>query len=139
MSLNKKPVIWLGYVSYPVTTAVYFERALRKKYNVVTIGPMITDEVIKAWKLENMKLEVKPQQIPVEGNVDIEALYNSVNENLKPDIFIWVESVHGYFPQNIKKLKIPTACYLIDTHLHLKTHIEWASHFDNAFIAQREY
>ena len=139
MNSNKRLTIWLGYVSYPVTTAVFFERALRKKYNVITIGPMITPEVIKAWKLENMKLEVKPQEIPVDGDIDIEAVYKAAPENIRPDIFIWIESVHGYFPQNIKKLKIPTACYLIDTHLHLQKHIEWASHFDNAFIAQREY
>lgn len=139
MNSNKRLTIWLGYVSYPVTTAVFFERALRKKYNVITIGPMITPELIKAWELENMKLEVEQQDIPVDIDVDIEAVFNSVPEKIKPDIFIWIESVHSYFPQNIKKLKIPTACYLIDSHFHLQKHIEWASHFDQTFIAQREY
>ena len=138
-NINKNYKIWLSYVSYPVTTAVYFERALRKKYTVFTIGPMISAQIIKNWGLENMKLEVKPQEIPIEKDEDIEMVYNMSPEEVKPDIFIWVESVEGFFPKNIKKLKIPTACYLIDSHIKIEKHFEWASHFDYVFIAQKEY
>jgi hypothetical protein len=44
---KSKEKIWLSYVSYPVTTAVYFERALRKDYDVTTCGPMITPGIMK--------------------------------------------------------------------------------------------
>lgn len=131
--------IWLAYVSYPVTTAVYFERALRKKYNVFTIGPQITPEIIEDWKLENMKLEVTPHDIPVDFNVNIDDAINLADAELKPDIFIWIESIEGYFPNNIQNLNLPTACYLIDSHIKLKKHIAWASQFDYVFIAQKEY
>lgn len=100
---------------------------------------MITPAVIESCNLENMKLEVRPQDIPVDKDVDIEAVYNMAPEEVKPDIFIWIESVEGYFPKNIKKLKIPTACYLIDSHIALQHHIEWSGNFDKVFIAQKEY
>jgi GT2 family glycosyltransferase len=132
--------IWLSYVSYPVTTAVYFERAFRKIHDVTTIGPQLPQEAIELWDLQNMKLPILPQDIPTDfDNCDIEALYNSAPENQKPEYFIWIESVPGFFPKNIKKLPIKTACYLIDTHLHLKEHFELAKNFDYVFLAQREY
>ena len=131
--------IWLDFVSYPVTTAVYFERALRKEHEVTTIGPMLPAELIEAWNLQNMKLPVTPQDIPAGFDVDILDLYNRTEQSKLPDYFIWIESVPTNFPKNIDALPIPTACYLIDTHLHLLEHIEWAKNFDHVFIAQREY
>ncbi len=47
MRKNKEPLIWLSYVSFPITTAVYFERALKRKYNVLTIGPKFPEYLIK--------------------------------------------------------------------------------------------
>ncbi len=134
-----KEKIWLSYVSYPVTTAVYFERALRKDYDVTTCGPMITPKIIKKWDLENLNLEIKPQEIPLNGNADIASIINSLTPETKPDYFIWIESIQGNFPNNISKLNIPSACYLIDSHIKLELHLDWAKHFDFVFIAQREY
>jgi tetratricopeptide (TPR) repeat protein len=138
---KSKEKIWLSYVSYPVTTAVYFERALRKDYDVTTCGPMITPGIMKKWELENMKLEVKPQEIPLDGNIDIASLIKSLHPDYKPDYFIWIESVNGNYPQNIDKLNIPTVCYFIDSHLsnNLKLHLDWGKNFDFVFIAQKEY
>ncbi len=59
MKIKKDPLIWLSYVSYPITTAVYFERALRKKHKVITCGPNLPEQLIKQWQLENMKLPIK--------------------------------------------------------------------------------
>ncbi len=131
--------IWLYYVSYPITTAVYFERALRKKYNVTTVGPQLPEELIKKWNLENMKLPILPQDIPTDFTPDIAKLFNSTPQSERPDVFIWIESVGRILPQNIKALEIPTACYFIDSHLHLNEHIELAKNFDFVFIAQSEY
>jgi tetratricopeptide (TPR) repeat protein len=131
--------IWLSYVSYPVTTAVYFERALRKSHNVTTIGPKLPDELIKGWQLENMKLPIKMQDIPTGFEPDLAQLAAGVPKENYPDLFLWVESVHGLFPQNINTLGVPTACYLIDSHLSLEWHVKWALNFDYVFIAQKEY
>ncbi len=131
--------IWLNFVSYPVTTAVYFERALRKKYDVITVGPKLPEELIESWNLQNMKLPILPQDIHADWKADILDLYNKTEKIKKPDYFIWIESVPTNFPENIKYLPIPTACYFIDSHLHLEEHIEWAKNFNHVFIAQREY
>ncbi len=131
--------IWLSYVSYPVTTAAYIERALRKKYKVTTIGPQLPPQLIEAWDLKNLKLPILPQNIACGFDVDFSNIFEEIPTTLKPDVYLWVESVHGYFPKNIKALGAVTACYLIDSHLNLEIHLEWAKHFDFVFIAQLEY
>ncbi len=129
--------IWLAYVSYPVTTAVYFERALKNDHKFTTCGPSISQELIKAWKLENMNLPVIPHDIPLDAEPDILEVFNKAED--KPELFFWIESVYGFFPRNIDKLPIPKICYLIDSHLNLQWHLEWAKNFDHVFIAQKEY
>ncbi|MGA9293866.1 MAG: glycosyltransferase [Ignavibacteriaceae bacterium] len=140
MKVKKNPLIWLSYVSYPITTAVYFERALRKKYNVITCGPKLPEQLIKQWQLENMKLPIKDLNIPTGfGELDFSKVLQSVSSNMKPDLFLWIESVASFIPINIKGSGFPTACYLIDSHLNLESHLNWANYFDFIFIAQREY
>ncbi len=131
--------IWLAYVSYPVTTAVYFERALRRKYRVTTIGPQLPPRLIEAWDLKNLKLPILPLNIDTKFDADVLKIKESLPREFHPDIFLWVESVDGYFPANIKELGCPTACYLIDSHVNLEKHIKWAVNFDYVFIAQLEY
>ena len=36
--------LWLAYVSYPITTARYLEKAFRKNHQVTTIGPQVSSE-----------------------------------------------------------------------------------------------
>ncbi|HVO73259.1 MAG TPA: glycosyltransferase, partial [Ignavibacteriaceae bacterium] len=140
MNTKKNPMIWLSYVSYPVTTAVYFERALRKKHNVLTCGPKLPDYLIKDWQLEDMKLPVKEHDIPAGfGVLDFSQVIKKIPQNVFPDLFLWIESVSGFLPANVKGLGFPSACYLIDSHLNLSHHMEWAKRFDYTFIAQREY
>lgn len=131
--------IWLYYVSYPATTAVYFEKAFRKKYDVTTIGPQLPSEYITKWKLENLKQPILPQDIPTDFEPDILQIFNDTPPYKQPEVFIWIESVGRIIPRNTNSLPIPTACYLIDSHLHLQNHIELAKNFDFVFIAQKEY
>ncbi len=140
MKLKKDPLIWLSFVSYPITTAVYFERALRKNYKVITCGPKLPEQLIKQWQLENMKLPVKDLDIAAGfGELDFSQVLRSIPQNMTPDLFLWIESVSGFLPVNVKGKGFPTACYLIDSHLNLKSHLDWAKNFDFVFIAQREY
>ncbi len=131
--------ILLAYVSYPVTTAVYFERGLRAHHQVVTVGPTMDEELIKTWNLENMHLPVRDLDIPAPYDMDLEGLLERLPRDMWPDLYLWVESIAGYFPQNLEKVRIPKACYLIDSHLKLHWHTRWARQFDHVFIAQREY
>ena len=131
--------IWLSYVSYPVTTAVYFERALRKKHNVITIGPQLSDELINGWNLKNLKLSVKPLDIPTSFQLDLKEVLKKIPKVHHPDLFIWIESVPGFFPQNIGALACPSAGLFIDTHLNFPQHLELSKNFDFNFIVHRQF
>lgn len=134
---NKKLTVILSYVSMPSTTAVYFERALRQKYNVITVGPAMTPGAVKA---NNIDLEVKTLDIPIPLEVDFEELFAVFPDyGISPDLYLWVDSDIWSCPVNIDKIKVPTACYLIDVHLNIIKRIKTAESFDYVFIAQREY
>jgi glycosyltransferase involved in cell wall biosynthesis len=131
--------IWLAYVSYPVTTAVYFERALRKLATVTTIGPRLPDFLINDWQLENMKLPVTDQDIVTDFTPDMATYWADAPTHAKPDLYLWIESVGGHYPQNLHAVRCPKCCYLIDNHLNLEQQLVWAQQFDYVFIAQLEY
>lgn len=140
MTINPEDItVWLAFVSYPVTTAVYFERALRKRCRTITIGPRLPHELIDKWQLHNMKLPISDQDIPTGANPDMAQLIAATDSASHPDLYLWIESVGGYYPQNLESLPCPKVCYLIDSHLNLPMHLEWAKQFDMVFIAQREY
>ncbi len=131
--------VWLAYVAYPVTTAAYLERALRSCCRTTTIGPPFPPELIERWKLQNMKLPLTEQNISTGPNPDMKALLAATPPGDLPDLYLWVESVGGHYPLNLGAVTCPKVCYLIDSHLNLATHLEWAKEFDMVFIAQREY
>lgn len=129
-------IIWLAYVNYPITTAVYLERTMRRSHTVRTVGPRLPDQAIEAWGLQNMRLPLGRLDIDTSFAPDMAALLADTSLNEHPDLYLWVESVNGYHPQNLEALKCPKACYLIDTHYHLSTALETARQFDYVFIAQ---
>jgi len=130
--------ILLAYVAYPVTTAVYFERAFKKIANVKTIGPKLPEHLITQWRLENLKEPINPHDIDVPMQFDM-ANVNALLKDFTPDLYLWVESVMGYFPTNLNALKCPKACYLIDTYTNYEWHKEWAKNFDYVFLADLSF
>lgn len=135
----EKLTVWLSYVSYPVTTAVYFERALRKICRVITVGPKLPEEYIERWSLQAMKLPIMPLDIDTSLRPDMKEILRKCPVQSRPDLFLIVESGGGFFPVNMEALDCPRVCYLIDSHLHLENHLEVAGLFDYVFIAQRGY
>ena len=131
--------IWLSYVAFPITTAVYLERALRKICRITTIGPPFPDYLIEGWQLQNMKLPLGEQDISTGFTPDMAEIVANTSAAEQPDLYLWVESVRTHDPRNLSALKCPKACYLIDSHLSLPQHLEWGKNFDMVFIAQREY
>ncbi|MDK9717042.1 MAG: glycosyltransferase [Trichlorobacter sp.] len=136
---DKKALVWLAYVAYPVTSAAYLERALRRICRCVTLGPSLPEHYIDHWMLQNMKLPIRPHDIPTVFTPDVGQLYGGTPEDQRPDLFLFVESVGGFTPQGLERLRCPKACYLIDNHVSLNAHLEWAKHYDYVFIAQRAY
>lgn len=135
---GEKLKILLSYVSYPATTARYFERSLRAaRHEVVTIGPRIPESLIKAWNLEAMREPVTGHDLPAPHDVDLARVVASLPARWRPDLFLWIESVPGNAPRGVATLDCPTACYVIDSHLDAASRAEWASRFDWVFLAQR--
>ena len=131
--------VLLAYVSYPATTARYIETSLRRHHDVLTVGPAIGPDIIRAWKLEGLREPVRPHDIQCNADVDLERVVRSLPASWRPDLVLWVESVPGYYPRHIPQLDCPTAAYMIDSHLNLSTHLAWAPRFDWVFVAQRAY
>ncbi|GJL78150.1 MAG: hypothetical protein NPINA01_11390 [Nitrospinaceae bacterium] len=140
-SFHEKPRknILMNYVSYPVTTAHYLERALRKENNVVTAGAMITQEVIQQWNLESLSWEVTPQDIPCGTSAPLSEMLTRLPKGWNPDLYLWVETGLGSVPPDLADHSIPKACYLIDSHIHFERHAEIARQFDFVFLAQQAY
>lgn len=130
--------ILMSYTSNPQTTAAYMEKGLRKKHEVITYGPVIGDDTLNAWNMEKIKERVKEHDIPYSTS-DMGEVVRNLPQGWSPDLFLWVESGVWFQLDGIKSLSCPTACYLIDTHLHTDRHIEIAKEFDYVFIAQQEY
>lgn len=135
----QKPLVWLAYVSYPVTSAAYLERALRRICRCVTLGPSLPEHYIDLWMLQNLKLPVHPQDIPTTFTPDVDRIYAAMPAEQRPDLFLFVESVGGFTPKGLDMVRCPKACYLIDNHVSLVAHLEWAKRYDYVFIAQRAY
>lgn len=131
--------VWLAFVAYPITTAVYFERALRQRCRTTTIGPPLPRELIEKWQLQNMKLPLNEQDISTDFTPDMAKIISSVASDQLPGLYLWIESVGGYYPLNLDVISCPKICYLIDSHHNLLQHLEWARQFDMVFIAQKEY
>ena len=131
--------VWMDYAYYPATTAHYLRRAFEKNHTIVTSGGSITPEVIKMWKLENMKAEILPQDIERSEAVDAHSIFRKLPQGFNPEFFLWVETGLESPPAGIETLNIPKAAYFIDSHINLENHLKLATLFDVIFLAQREY
>lgn len=100
------------------TTGVYWENILRQFGDVIYVG---TDK-------RNNHLNFYEK--------DIVRCLSGAN---KEDVFIYVDSGRPYFPSNIEKLPLLTACYLIDVHIDLPIRVEMAKFFDVIFVASESH
>jgi len=139
MSWNKDKIVWIAFVSYPVTTAAYFTRALKRMLKVKTLGPSLPLEFIDLWELQNMKLPIVCHEISTGNTPNIQKIWDDTPEGERPDLFLFVESVNIFLPLDFYKLPCPKVCYLTDNHVSLQFHLKIAPCFDFVFIAQRAY
>lgn len=131
--------VWLACIAYPVTAAVYIESALRKRCQTTTIGPTLSPELLERLQQLNMKQTPNELDITTNSHPDMEQIIAGTDTANYPTLYLWVETGGGYYPLNLDTLPCPKVCYLIDSHLFLDFHLEWAKQFDMVFIAQREY
>jgi spore maturation protein CgeB/Flp pilus assembly protein TadD len=131
--------ILLCYAANPTTTARFLERALRKRHNVVTCGPTISDETLTAWDMLAVKERVVPQDAPVPWESSMADVTRALPDGFEPELLLWVESGVNFTPTDIASVQYPKACYLIDSHINLDWHLKWAQLFDFVFVAQKRY
>jgi hypothetical protein len=112
-------IIFVCYGYRNNTTGVYFERALRRRHDVVYVGPGYGTRA----------------RYPT--NVD---LCDLVDAGLpRPDLVLFIEPGIRFFPRGLERMPCPTACYLIDVHQGIKVREAYAPFFDYVFVAQRDY
>jgi glycosyltransferase involved in cell wall biosynthesis len=139
-----KKKILLSYCSNPQTTAAYLERAFRKRHDVLTWGPAISEEILERWNLRAIQNFITPTDLGYGTENPSEAIRRQ-RPGWKPDLFLWVESGVGFEIEDLEELECLTACYLIDTHIEnpndrrIEQHLELAKRFDIVFLAQRAY
>ena len=131
--------VWLACIAYPVTSAVYIERALRKRCRTTTIGPSLSHELIE--RLHQLDMHLPQNELDVITGItpDMKEIIANTAPSDCPSLYLWVETGGDYYPSNLAALPCPKVCYLIDSHIYLDIHLEWARQFDIIFIAQREY
>ena len=128
----------LSYTSIPHTTGVFLEKALRRVASVVTYGPTAGEDVFRAWNLLSLLYARKSHDIFL-GDGSFRELCDGMPDSWRPDGFLFVESGILYRCEFMKKLECPKACYLIDTHLHVESHLAMAREFDVVFLAQKSF
>lgn len=119
MSRQPAPLIALGYRWFPTALGFHLERAIAEIGCQVTfVGP---GEAGRTGYGETTSI------------IDILAGLPT-----SPDFFLWVDPAGRYFPLDLERCPIPTACYLIDVHLgHWREAA--ARFFDVVFVAQKDY
>lgn len=128
--------VLLSYTSNPQTTAFYLEEAMRKICDVITYGPTIGNEILKAWDLLAVKERVRDHQIPfTDGNIS--RVLNRLPTGWEPDVFLFMDTGIFYPLVNLNLLKCIKACYLIDAHINFDHHLQLARDFDVVFTAHK--
>jgi hypothetical protein len=112
--------ILLCYGYEPHTTAVYFERVLRKQHTVYTVGSPGADR---------------------QGYARNEDIYALVERGAvpKPDLVLYIDAGPRFFPRGFERFTCPTAVYLIDTHAGFQLRECYAYFFDHIFVCHRDY
>lgn len=110
--------IYIGYGYSSWTTAVYLEKALRRRADVVYAGT------------ERGSAETGMQ------GADFWAARSGI---ARDDVFFYVDSGVPFFPKSMGELPCLTVCYLIDVHVDLPTRLEMAKFFDVVLVAQKDY
>jgi glycosyltransferase involved in cell wall biosynthesis len=135
---RRRPRVLLSYTANPQTTGAYLERGLRSLCDVLTYGPTIDEEVLRKWDLEKIRGRLYGHDLPY-CTADLGYIQEHLPGGWRPDLFLWVESGVSYPLHGVSSLPCTTACWLIDTHLHLERHLEVAKSFDFVFLAQKKY
>ncbi|MBF0329841.1 MAG: glycosyltransferase [Nitrospirae bacterium] len=131
---DKKARILFSRTSIPFPHGYYYERALKKSFDVITYGPHFPDEMYSVLNIEETR------DIKIEA--DIPYFTDDITEVMKklpwtPDLFLWTDNFYWYLMKGLKKLPCPTACFLLDPQYFPDLKTKVAQHFDFVFVSQK--
>jgi 2-polyprenyl-3-methyl-5-hydroxy-6-metoxy-1,4-benzoquinol methylase/Tfp pilus assembly protein PilF len=129
----------LEYVAYPITTARYFEWALRREHEVVTAGYRVPEEVLLRWGFPEIMPRYPEHDVPLPLEAPYADMRNGLPDTFTPDVFLHIDSGKKQLAPDMDVLEIPKMAYLIDTHIDLETRLVMAHRFDVIFLAQKAY
>jgi hypothetical protein len=135
--------ILLSYCLYPGSVASHIDRFLRKRHEVLTWGPSADQQAISFLGIESREGPVTEPDIPYDTTDPADALEFHA-PGWTPDVYLWIES-GIQFGVDLSRLSCPKACYLLNTHINLPddrrvtSHLQWARHFNIAFLARGEF
>lgn len=127
----------LHYMASPITTGRYFEQALRKRHDVVTVGRRCPETTLMRWGYPEDVPHYAPQNIDVGINASYQDILQALPEGFIPQVYLWVDSGPKQIAPDIQQLRAAKACYLSDTDRPAEITIKLARHFDFVFVAQR--
>jgi hypothetical protein len=109
----------------PGSFASRLDRQLRTKYDLRTWGPSSDGaQTIKS-------------DIPYDTTDPADALSFYAPE-WSPDAYLWIES-GVQFGVDLSKIACRKSCILLNTDRNVVSHLQWARHFDVAFLIHSQY
>jgi len=129
--------VLLHYLTNPLTTGRYVEAALREEHEVVTTGCRIPEDLLKEWGFEEPIPAYAPQDIDVGFRGTYAELSQRLPVNGRPDCYVYVDSGDNWIAEDISALGMPTAAWMIDTHVNAESRLEMSRPFDHVFLAHK--
>jgi hypothetical protein len=111
--------IAIGYRHFASALGYHLERALRQA------GHQVSYVGLPA-----------PGRPGYDGGVPVPRLLDGLAPGA--DLYLWIDPAGRYFPPGIEDAPIPTACYVVDTHLG-RWRQQAARFFDAVFVAQKDH
>ncbi|MBI4658956.1 MAG: glycosyltransferase [Verrucomicrobia bacterium] len=142
-SPSAKLNVLMASLTGPGSSPAFYERAFRKRHNVLTFGPFRGDEF---WKTQAQTLKqhafyregsaeywadamsrlAKPcDLVTARGVVDLRQLKAKLPADFQPDLFVWIEQYDWNLPINLESLDCPKIALFGDTHVHLRHPQKW--------------
>jgi len=137
----------------PISTSVYYERALRAAgHEVLTWGPHMDEATLARWreateahalkpagsaeeKIRLLRALTRPADLTAAaGQPSVRELLERLPRGWRPDLFVWIDGGASFLPLELERLDCPTACLLFDTHSQLEWRRDYARLFGHVFV-----
>jgi GT2 family glycosyltransferase/2-polyprenyl-3-methyl-5-hydroxy-6-metoxy-1,4-benzoquinol methylase len=137
----------------PISTSVYYERALRAAgHRVLTWGPHMDEATLAEWreaterhalkpagdaaeKIRLLRGLCRPADVPAApGQPSVGELLRALPRDFRPDLFVWIDGGPGFLPLELERLDCPTVALVGDSHTQLDWRLAYARAFGQVFL-----